>query len=243
MPSAFLQAAPAATALPLFDYTMLAIVAVFAVLGLVKGVAWQLSRLLILVAGYATAIAFAGRLAPTFDRWVPLDLDPELSTHAARFALFLVTIVALGVLAWFVHRPKAPLLLTPKSRLLGGVFGVAAGALVALAILTAIGMFLPGRKVALAAERSTSVKVSRQAMGAVAAVLPDDLRSSLHYWQLLLGNTTEDGAPRAEDPGNPADDPTAPFDPDGEPVDGTFRPSDGAEQAPSPHKRLDPKRR
>ncbi|MGE0141837.1 MAG: CvpA family protein [Planctomycetota bacterium] len=241
MLSASLQSVPAAAPLPLFDYTMLAIVAVFAILGLVKGMAWQLSRLLILVAGYATAIAFAGRLAPIFDRWIPLDVDPELSTHAARFTLFLVTIVALGVLAWFVHRPKAPLLLTPKSRLLGGVFGIAAGALVALAILTAIGMFLPGRKVALAAERSTSVRVSRQAMDAVATVLPDNLRNSLEYWQLLLGNTTEDGvAP-------PADDPTEPFDPDhdpgGEPVDGTFRPSDGTEQTPSPHKRIDPKRR
>lgn len=211
--------APAATlldqlsALGWVDRTALAVLLVFFVLGLFKGLIWQVSRIGILVAAYVVAGRFghdvAGMLAggPPADPAAPaaaVDAGPGESTlYLAYVLLFLAVLVVLSLVAMLVKRLADKAGLGFFDRLGGGLLGIATGACVVLALVFVVHMFFKDSELARAAESSHSLRWSQRAIDWLGSAVDDDLRSVLELVPLQSGEATP-GAPRA--PG----DPTAP---------------------------------
>lgn len=211
-----------------FDLAGLSTLAVFALLGVWKGIGWQIGRLLVLVAAYAVAIAFADRLAPQLARWFTAAGDPEVPRHVAHAALFVGVVALVGLAVWLVQRFRTPQPVSGISRLLGAGAGLVVGSLVMLAVLTGLAMFLPGRGVARAAESSQSARVGRGALEVAERVLPASLRDGARRWRELLVDPA--GASPTEERS-------------GGPNDGTFQRSDGATPRETPGETLPPRGR
>ena len=223
-----------------FDITGLAVLLVFACLGLVKGLPWQLSRLGVIVAAYAAALLFADRLAPALDRWLAASGDPELSLHVARLTLFVGVVTLVGLLVWFVQRFVPPRPVSRLSRLFGAGVGVVLGGLIMLALVTVASMLLPGRGVARAAESSRSAEVGRGALRLAERVLPAELGASARVWRELISPSPVD-ARNGTTPDGTTPDGTGGAQ--GQPIDGAFRSKDGAAPAETPRKSVAPQKR
>ncbi|MFO1052032.1 MAG: CvpA family protein [Planctomycetota bacterium] len=214
-----------------FDIAALVVLGIFAILGLFKGFAWQLGRLLMLASAYVVALLLGPKVSPRIAGWMDPATAPELPLHIAHLALFVGVVTLLGLLAWLLHRFMPPKPITRASRMLGALTGLAAGCLVVLAGLTAIAMFLPDRGVARAAETSHSAGVGRQALTYAERFLPDQWSAGARQWRVLLEPVTQAST-------NP---PTGTSD--GKPVEGTFRESDGATPREAPPKSVAPGKR
>lgn len=119
-----------------FDFVVLAILAVSAVLGLVRGL---LKEVLSLIA-YALAFVAAIWWGPTVYVW----LEPYIETSLLRMgvsyaAVFIVVLLGVGL----VNMTLAALLrstgLTPADHGLGGLFGLLRGAVMVLALMVLAG--------------------------------------------------------------------------------------------------------
>lgn len=216
-----------------FDWTAIAVIAVFLVLGTFRGASWQASRLAILVAAYVVALAFGGSLAKQIEGWFSGTGDPALHHHVAHSVLFVGVLVLVGVLFWLLQRFGERPQPTPRSRLLGAVGGACSGALVVLAMVTGFHMYFGPRdaaaaprergSIARAAESSTSAAVGRRALEFAQRLLPADLADGARAWRQILRDPRVVAAEAASDSGASA------------PVEGDFRRSDGVriEEAPA----------
>lgn len=206
-----------------FDWTAIAVIAVFLVLGLFRGAAWQVSRLAILVVSYAVALAFGGGLASVLEGWFGTSTDPELYHHIAHSALFLTVLIAVGVVFWLLQRFSEKRELTPANRVAGAFVGTLSGALLVLALVTGMHMFLGEGGIARAAEGSTSATVGRRALELAESVLPEQLASGARHWRQIL-----------RDPGVPAPAGEAGAAPGAEAVEGDFKKVDPVQVQEAP---------
>ena len=167
------------------DRTALAVLAVFFVIGLFKGLIWQVSRMAILVAAYVLAGrygadvgAFLARSPSVGGTAGPEPIDtPDTTLYLAYVLLFLAVLVVLSLLAILVQKLAAKAGLGFFDRLGGGVLGFATGACVVLFGLSVVYMFFRGSELAHAAESSHSLRLSRTALDWLGKTVPDDLRS------------------------------------------------------------------
>ncbi len=146
------------------DFSTLVILLVFFVLGLFRGLVWQLSRLLTLVVGFLLAGIWAQDLADLLVKTWPKS-EP-FALYAAYFAIFLGAFILLSVVAWLLSGLIKKLKLTAYDRLGGGAMGILTGAAVVILVLTVFYAFLPRQTgIIQAAERSrtkaTAVSVLR----------------------------------------------------------------------------------
>lgn len=172
------------TALPplgWIDLTALAVLLVFCVLGLFKGLLWQSSRIAILLAGYALAARYGavvgGWLAMLRDPGqAPDDLPPETLLYLAYLLVFLAVVVLLSLLVLLLQQLVAKAGLTFFDRLGGAAFGVATGAAVVVLLLSVLNMFFQHSPIAEAASRSHSLRWSQRAIDWCGTRVPDELR-------------------------------------------------------------------
>jgi membrane protein required for colicin V production len=117
------------------DLAMLGILALSAVIGLVRGLTFELMSL----AGWFVAY-FAGRwLAPWLAPQLPVGAPGSLLNHGAAFACaFLAVLIVWSVLARVVSSLIRATPLQPVDRLLGALFGVVRGLVVLLAFATLV---------------------------------------------------------------------------------------------------------
>ena len=167
------------------DRTALAVLLVFFVIGLFKGLIWQVSRIAILVVAYAIAGRYGASLGAFLARTPalggkddpgPID-TPDTTLYLAYVLVFLAVLVVLSLVAMMLQKLAAKAGLGFFDRLGGGVLGVATGACVVLFGLSVVHMFFRGSELALAAESSHSLRLTRQAIGMLGTTVPDDLRS------------------------------------------------------------------
>jgi membrane protein required for colicin V production len=165
------------------DRTALAVLLVFFVIGLFKGLVWQVSRILILVAAYVVAGRFGHDLGAMLARSPAGGAStagapelPEATLYLAYVLLFVAVLIVLSLLAMLVQRIVKSAGLSFFDRLGGGVFGIATGASVVLFALFVLNMFARGSKVAEAAESSHSLRLSRRAIDWLGTHVHDDLR-------------------------------------------------------------------
>ncbi len=146
------------------DFATLVILLVFFVLGLFRGLVWQLSRLLTLVLGFLAAGIWAQPLADTIVKTWP-KAEP-FALYAAYFTIFLGAFLVLSLVAWLLSGVIKKLHLTLYDRLGGGALGILTGAAVVVLVLTIFYAFIPRETgIIQAAERSrtknTAVTVLR----------------------------------------------------------------------------------
>ena len=189
------------------DWTAVGILAVSALFGLVRGMVWQVGRVVTLLAAYAIAAAFGERSGRLLSGWLPADSPPDFGTYAAFALIFVCVLVVVGVLFGAIHRALQGSPLSIVNRLGGAVFGVATGGLLVLALLTGIqmahGSLGFGASVAQAASTSNSTRLGDRAIAASSEVLPMSWRSVANDWRGLLAGA--DGG-RAEPGGETPDE-------------------------------------
>lgn len=173
-------------ALTWVDHTALGVLLVFFVLGLFKGLIWQVSRVAILVVAYVVSGRYGSQLADLLagagkaDAATAAGAEPvpgETTIYLAYVLLFLAVLVVLSLLAMLLQKLAAKAGLGFFDRLGGGVLGVATGACVVLFGLFIVHMFFRESELALAAERSHSLQMSRRAIDWLGDKVPDELRS------------------------------------------------------------------
>ncbi|MEO6596303.1 MAG: CvpA family protein [Planctomycetota bacterium] len=230
------------------DRTALGVLATFFVIGLFKGLIWQVSRIAILAAAYVVAGHFGAGLGaflartPAVGGSTPVEgaaVDtPETTLYLAYVLLFLAVLVVLSLAAILVKKLANKAGLGFFDRLGGGVLGVATGAAVVLFGLFVVNMFFRGSQLSMAAESSHSLRLSRQAVAWLGPKVPDPLRGVLALAPLRAktgpdaertpGETTNGAAQHVEPGRVPGSSPapsqtTAPDQPG--PTDGTRPPS------------------
>jgi len=167
------------------DITAISLLAVFFLLGLFKGFLWQVSRVAILVVAYAAAARLGQGLSEVLVGWTatgpgqPSADQRETAFYVACVLIFLGVLVVLSLLALLLQSLVRKAGMGFYDRLGGGVVGVATGGVVVLFLLTGVFMFFPNSNVALAAESSHSLRLSRQAMTTLDRVLPPELQRVL----------------------------------------------------------------
>jgi membrane protein required for colicin V production len=156
------------------DWALLAVLVVSVVVGLWRGLVFEVLSLVGWVVAFIAAQAFAPGVASV----LPIGVPGSALNHGVAFALtFVLALViwALGsrLLRLIIHATP----LQPVDRMLGGVFGLARGAVLLLAVATVV-MLSP-------AQRSTAWQQSRGAAWLATAlqglkpVLPDAIGQRL----------------------------------------------------------------
>ncbi len=200
-PSALDSLAEAIANLEWVDCAALAILIVFFVLGLFKGLVWQASRVAILALAYLFAGIYGESLAELTATWFSVDAAPELPLYVAWFLIFMSVLVTVSLIAYFLQRMIQASGLSFYNRVGGGFLGVATGGLVVLALLTVMHMvhagFGAGASVVQAADRSHSSRISHGILDIASDVLPEDWRGLSQRWQQLLGE--ESGTAKVEE--------------------------------------------
>lgn len=126
-----------------FDYAMLGILAVSIALSLWRGLIREIVSLL----GWLVAVWVAVRFSVEAAAWLPASISSPPARYLSAFvALFLGTVIVLELLGFLLSKLLRAVGLGFIDRLLGAIFGIARGVLVAW-ILTLLGGFttLPQR--------------------------------------------------------------------------------------------------
>ena len=112
------------------DWIAVVLVAVSMLLGLLRGLVFEV----ILLAGWVAAFLCAQWLAEEVGRWLPFGEPAASWRYAAGFVLVFVAVAfSIGLVAALTRKLIAAIGLRPVDRVLGGVFGVARGAVALLA--------------------------------------------------------------------------------------------------------------
>lgn len=124
------------------DLVGLGLVLVLVVLGLARGLWWQLIRLAGIVAAVVVARTFGAEVADQFaSRWP--ELSPRLAHGGAWALLFLGTLVVATLAGMLGHRLLEALQLGLANRLGGGLLGAATGLALHLALVVALCQLAP----------------------------------------------------------------------------------------------------
>ncbi len=182
------------------DHTALAVLLVFFVVGLFKGLIWQVSRIGILIAAYLLAGHFGADFAAFLARTPaagtpvpgaagePAPGPTDTTLYLAYVLLFLAVLIVLSLAALVLQKLAAKAGLSFFDRLGGGLLGVATGACVVLFGLSLVHMFFRGSQLAQAAASSHSLRLSKRAIDWLGLQVPDDLRRVFDLAPLQSGD-------------------------------------------------------
>jgi membrane protein required for colicin V production len=156
------------------DWIAVALLLVSMLLGLVRGLVFEVISL----AGWVVAFVAAQWLAEDLGRWLPFG-DPAASwRYAAGFVLVFVGVAfSVGLLAALTRKLVAAIGLRPVDRILGGVFGVARGAVAMLTVAVVVHLLALSDSAWWHGSRSAIVLDA--ALQGLKPALPDKLASYL----------------------------------------------------------------
>ena len=119
----------------LLDWIAVVLIVVSMSFGLLRGLVFEV----VLLAGWVAAFVCAQWLAEDVGRWLPLGESAETWRYAAGFVLVFVAVAfSVGLVAALTRKLVAAIGLRPVDRILGGVFGVARGAVALLALAVVV---------------------------------------------------------------------------------------------------------
>ena len=115
-----------------FDYAVIAIIVLSALVGWWRGFMYELFSLIGWLAAFIVARTFSAELVP----YVPLAVGAENLRSAAAFAaLFIVTLIVGALFAWFLARLAKFAGLSGMDGKFGAIFGMLRGGLVVIALV------------------------------------------------------------------------------------------------------------
>lgn len=156
------------------DWALLLILLISLVIGLWRGLVYEVMSVLAWVAAFVVAQAFAGEVGG----WLPMGgASPGLQTAAGFVLVFVVAAFAGGFVAWLVKKMVESVGLRPIDRVLGAGFGLARGAIILLALTLVVNM------TPLVAEQwwqeSVGAKMLTLTLYSVKPLLPDVVAAQL----------------------------------------------------------------
>jgi len=120
-----------------FDYAVLAIVVLSVSISVIRGLVREVLALVAWAVGFIAASVFAADIATLLAPEVP---DERLRLLAAFVGVFLGVLLAMSLLAMLVSKLVKGAGLGLEDRVLGGVFGLARGALIVTVLVLAAGL-------------------------------------------------------------------------------------------------------
>lgn len=162
------------------DVTALAVLLVFFVLGLFRGLVWQVSRILTLLLAYFAAGRYGSDVADGIRDWFSPELAARnVHVYLAYVLVFLAVLILIGVITFFVEKLVQRSSLSFYNRLGGGLLGIVTGACVVLAVLAGIVMFLgKDASVARAARKSRSMEIGQRILDVFGDTVPPEIREA-----------------------------------------------------------------
>lgn len=118
------------------DWTGLSLLGLFTLLGVLRGLWWQVVRLVGLAASVALARTFAGDAALRLEGWT--GWAPEIAGGVAWVGLFVVGLVVTALVGTLGKKSLQAMQLGLVDRAGGGAVGLATGALVHISLLVAL---------------------------------------------------------------------------------------------------------
>lgn len=115
-----------------FDIILIAVLALFTVIGIWRGFISMIMPLIGIIVG----VILAGLYASAVGGWLPID-DPEHAEWAGYAIILVATLIVFIILAVILTKLVHLALMGWLNRLLGGIFGLASGALLCAASLAA----------------------------------------------------------------------------------------------------------
>ena len=109
------------------DYAIIGIIALSALIGLLRGFVREALSLAAWVAAIWVAVEFSGRLAAVLTHYISV---PSLRLMAAFAALFLGILILIGIINFLIVRLLAKTGLGGTDQMLGIVFGIARGVVI-----------------------------------------------------------------------------------------------------------------
>jgi membrane protein required for colicin V production len=159
-----------------FDYAVLAIVALSMLLSVIRGLAREILALLAWVVAFVVANLFGGTLAALLPSQIPTE---ELRLLAGFVGIFFVVLLLMSLVAVAVSGLVKSAGLGVEDRILGGVFGLARGTLILLVLMLLAGLTpLPKEPVWRNAVFSPPLEALAMA---VKSWLPGDLSRRITY--------------------------------------------------------------
>lgn len=120
-----------------FDYAILAIFCVSLVVGLWRGLVSEVLALVAWVVAFLAASAGAGQVGSVGATWLS---EPALQYVVGFAAVFMAVLVVFAFGRWLLKKLIGAVGLGPLDRTLGGIFGVARGALIVVAFVLVGGL-------------------------------------------------------------------------------------------------------
>lgn len=118
-----------------FDWMVLAVLLASVLLGLWRGLVYEVLSVLSWLAAFVLAQWFA----PAAAEWLPMRGTGEALRYAAGFVMvFIAAVFAGGLIAWLVKKLVEAVGLRPVDRALGGLFGLVRGTLFVLALAVVV---------------------------------------------------------------------------------------------------------
>jgi membrane protein required for colicin V production len=156
------------------DGVLLVVLAISVVVGLWRGLVFEVLSLVGWIAAFIAAQAFAPSLAAA----VPLGVPGGALNHGIAFVIaFVLALVVWALASRLVRMVIHATPLQPVDRALGGVFGLARGAVLLLAIATVV-LLSPAQRSA-AWQRSHGAAWLATALQGLKPVLPDAIAQRL----------------------------------------------------------------
>lgn len=155
--------------MPTLDWIFVAVLCISLVVGLWRGLVYEILSVLNWIAAFVLAQWFA----PTAAQWLPLTGATEVVRYAVGFVLvFVLSLFAGGLLAFVIRKLVAAVGLRPVDRVLGGAFGLVRGVVILLVLTVVVGM-TPLVKGGWWQE-STGAQVSTVVLQGLKPVLPEE---------------------------------------------------------------------
>ena len=120
-----------------FDYAVLLIIGSSVIVSVMRGLAREVLALAGWVIAFFAASALSGTVSNAFASVIS---DPSLRVFAAFVSVFLLTLIAAGLLGMLISKLLRSAGLGMEDRLLGGVFGLARGMLIVLVVVLLAGL-------------------------------------------------------------------------------------------------------
>ncbi len=123
--------------MPALDWIFAGVLLFSLLMGLWRGLVYEVMSLL----GWIAAFVLAQWFAPAVAQHLPMSGATEAIRYAAAFVLvFIATVFACSLLAFVVKKLMAAVGLAPADRMFGAVFGLLRGVVILLAVTVVVGM-------------------------------------------------------------------------------------------------------